>query len=209
MNFFGFYIFTFGVVTLFLIAIAVAAIVIAIYKRRFYEVRLFLADAPSETQRSLHKAFLREAHFTRKKISRRFRALGYYDEETEKSYLSFERAVATLDRLYYKIAVDRLPEGVRLSELLCVANLQEVSVAIEMPISTHITPQSGAWLVVCRTGYEDSPESYRPYLDRMYSVKPSWDFNLSWRRQDTPALTEDFVFDDAEATEQLQEERGP
>lgn len=58
MNFYGFYSFTLGLVTLFLIAILVAAIVIASHKRRFYEVRL-------RTQNALYRSFVREAHTTK------------------------------------------------------------------------------------------------------------------------------------------------
>lgn len=157
-------------------------------RRKFYELRL-MNDAPP----AVRSALIDEAHETKRMIIGRFKALGYRDDESGDAHVSFERASITMDRFYFKISIRKLPDGLRLSQLLSEANLLEVAVAVQRQITTYITPQSGAWVVVCRPGYEDQPESYKPYLD-IYPPKQKW--NMKWPARDTQHLTDEFVFDD-------------
>lgn len=170
-----------------LLGILVAGVAIQIHRRKFYEVRVHSREP---LPKKVLNAYINEAHDTKRQIVRRFKALGYQDEDTGEAHIAFERAVITMDRFYLKIAIRKLPEGLRLSQLLSNANLLEVAVAVQRQISTYITPQSGAWLVVCRPGWEDKPESYQPYFD-VYPSKNKW----QWPTEDTSRL-EVFSFDD-------------
>lgn len=166
-------------------------------RRKFYELRL-MNDAPP----AVRSALIDEAHETKRMIIGRFKALGYRDDESGDAHVSFECASITMDRFYFKISIRKLPDGLRLSQLLSEANLLEVAVAVQRQITTHITPQSGAWLVVCRPGWEDKPESYQPYFDR---IPPKQKWRFQWPTRNKLALTDEFVFDDAGAT-RLQEQ---
>ncbi len=181
-----------GVLIIAVVMIMFALISLKADLYRFYELRLFMPDQSPDVQRR----FRHDAHKVRKMIIRRFKALGYRDKETDESYISFERAVITQDRLYLKIAIRNLPDGLWIKDLISDANLEEVSIAIQRQITRYISAQSGAWLVVSQPGYEHLPESYRPYLDR------SLDDMKEKRIPD-----DRFVFDDdlEAAAEQLQE----
>lgn len=95
-----------------------------------------------------------------------------------------ERMVITPDRIFYKLllvknGLNALPYGVFVSDIVSENTRQELAIALEREVNFHVSPESGLWLIVTRPGYEGSPESYRPYLDR----KPTDQF-------------EGFIFDD-------------
>lgn len=177
-----------GFIVFYFLLLVLIMIAVRRLRRKFYELHL-MDDAPP----AVRAAIVEEAHETKRMIIQRFKALGYRDDESGDAHISFERASITMDRFYFKISIRKLPDGLRLSQLLSEANLLEIAIAVQRSITTYITPQSGAWLIVCRPGYEDQPESYKPYLD-IYPPKQKW--NMKWPARDTSHLTDEFVFDD-------------
>jgi hypothetical protein len=131
--------------------------------------------------------------------------LGYRDLDSGEAFIKFNRVVATVDRIYYKISVHQLPDDLRLADLISPANLQEVSVAIEHTIQIHIAPLDGAWLVVCRRGYEEAPETYIPWLeDKQKRVIVRQPPGAILVRQPSGGLVDEFDFDELPTAQQLE-----
>lgn len=145
----------------------VLGLMIARDRANFFEVRTL--REPDEKSKNLEHGLHREAMLYSGMLISAFHRNGIQDEYYKDPRVVFERAVATETHIYFKLRALAVPRGSRISDLTSALMLEELMIVIQREVTTYITPESGAWLIVHRSNAGARvPEVYKPYLDRMY-----------------------------------------